>query len=586
MKNNPLAAYWLSRTRRLVWRINLGWWLARFAPQVFGLTFLAIPPLLWLRGAHPEKEFLFWAAYPLALLLAAVCSFFQARPRFENRRDALARLDLSLGLHNRLTAAAAGVGPWPTIAQKDTPAARWALARATGLLGSSAALLLLAAFFPIDLRGSPQSGQPEIPPPLTDITTWTRQLTEEKIIEPQALEALEEKIDQLLQRPADDWYKASTLEAAEHLREQTAQSLQNLAKNLAAIENAVAQAQAFQEHMPEGLSAALQESLAEALRGLDLSELPLNASQRDLLRQLDMKSLTKMTPEQLAELRENLKKNRTALARNGATQHNSSSKKGPPAPEPSVHLFLFSDTSPDPLESLVELFSSRQAHLIRPAMNPLSPAEKSLLDKNIKEKRLRAFQAEGCVPGNEYEGFVLLPDSKAFPGVIDPDESLVLDALYNLLLDPSARATLNASHLSALRKALAADRVRLDTFPLHSCQGGSCMSSGNSTCLVATARQGGNPGGKGGGPSVPLTLDRDPSGINAAKKENLSSEDRQHDTLGDLQGLGTGKHKVDQNAYQGPSDGGTTQHQGAGGDAVWTDNLTPEERATLREYFQ
>ncbi len=413
------------------------------------------------------------------------------------------------------------------------------------------------------------------------------------MVDPQALEALEEKIDQLLQRPADDWYKASTLDAAGHLREQTAQALQNLAKDLATVENAVAQAQAFQEHLPEGLAEALQESLAEALRGLDLSDLPLNTAQRDLLRQLDMKSLAKMTPEQLAELRETLKKNRAALARNNALKNSPAGKKGPPAPDPSIYLFMFSDTAPDPLESLVDLFSTQQAHLIRPAMHPLSPTEKALLDKSIQEKRLRAFQAAGCVPGNDYEGFVLLPDPKAFPGVINPDESLVLDAIYNLLLDPAARAPLTTAHLSALRQALAADRLRLDTFSLNSNQGGNCMSSGSATCPVATAKQGGTPGGtnsgqggKGGGPSVPLTLDRNPASINAAKKESLSSEDRQHDALGDLQGLGTGKHQVDQNAYQGPTEGGTTEHQGAGGDSVWTDNLTPEERATLKEYFQ
>jgi hypothetical protein len=50
-------------------------------------------------------------------------------PRFFSLRDALVRLEVSLQLHNRLTAADCGVGAWPAPATDARDGFRWRLAK-------------------------------------------------------------------------------------------------------------------------------------------------------------------------------------------------------------------------------------------------------------------------------------------------------------------------------------------------------------------------------------------------------------------------------------------------------------------------
>jgi hypothetical protein len=54
---------------------------------------------------------------------------------------------------------------------------------------------------------------------------------------------------------------------------------------------------------------------------------------------------------------------------------------------------------------------------------------------------------------------------------------------------------------------------------------------------------------------------------------------------GDLVGLADGKHEVKQDARMGQA-GGASAGSGAGGSAVWKENLVPAEREVLRRYFK
>ncbi len=48
--------------------------------------------------------------------------------------------------------------------------------------------------------------------------------------------------------------------------------------------------------------------------------------------------------------------------------------------------------------------------------------------------------------------------------------------------------------------------------------------------------------------------------------------------------LKDGQHEVDK-TYQGPTTGGAAQ-EGKGGEQVWRDTLTPEEKAVLKRVFK
>lgn len=101
-----------------------------------------------------------------------------------------------------------------------------------------------------------------------------------------------------------------------------------------------------------------------------------------------------------------------------------------------------------------------------------------------------------------------------------------------------------------------------------------------------TPERGFGQGGTDRGPgSAPLTLADDENDFGTDKREDLASRDYSRAQLGTLLGLQDGKHEPDKNE-QSPMSAGDAVHQGGGGDQVWKDTLTPEEKAVLKRVFQ
>ena len=95
----------------------------------------------------------------------------------------------------------------------------------------------------------------------------------------------------------------------------------------------------------------------------------------------------------------------------------------------------------------------------------------------------------------------------------------------------------------------------------------------------------GQPGTGGGGPA-PLTLDEKPTDLATTKNDAVSNPDLEHALPGDVVAVGKGEHTVDPTKYAGPASGGAIASPGAGGDAVWRNDLTPRERALLKTFFK
>lgn len=95
--------------------------------------------------------------------------------------------------------------------------------------------------------------------------------------------------------------------------------------------------------------------------------------------------------------------------------------------------------------------------------------------------------------------------------------------------------------------------------------------------------------GKGGidrGPgTAPLTLADNEDDFGTDKKEALSNPDLSRAQLSTMLNIQDGKHEFDK-TYQGPTAAGTAAHQGQGGEQVWRETLTPEEKAVLKRVFR
>jgi hypothetical protein len=86
--------------------------------------------------------------------------------------------------------------------------------------------------------------------------------------------------------------------------------------------------------------------------------------------------------------------------------------------------------------------------------------------------------------------------------------------------------------------------------------------------------------------TLPVTLDAEATELGTTRVEKLGNEDMSHAALGDRLGTTRGTHDVDRSAFTGPRAAGAIGSTGAGGEAVWRSQLTPEEQRVVERYFK
>ena len=430
------TTFWRRRARQTALRHNFGRVLGAFLPAGLGVSAVFACALLVIRQ-HAGLEWVGWSLYGASLFACIAASIWYAgRGGFYSTADALVRLEWHLGLHNRLSAAAAGVGTFPPPQPApDGYVFRWQkiLPPLAGALG----LVLAAAFIPV--TQSAADFVPETPPlALSQTADWLDTLKKTDLVQEPALEDFHERLEQLRQQPARDWYSQSSLEASDNLHNQTEQSLQALQRDLRTAASSLETMERATEQTTPADAKAMADRMQEALKGLELGNLPLNRELLSQLKGLDPSAMKNLTPEQLEKLKERLK--------NGVK-------------------------------------------ITEAMLRPAKPGEKAG--------------------------------------------------------DPLALFAVSSSE--------------------H-----------------------GQPGGTGGGTSSsPINYREKPTQLNSTATEPVtSSSSLDHALPGDIVGVGKGEHTVDPNAYTGPTSAGAAASDGTGGEAVWRDDLTPQEREVLRNFYK
>lgn len=101
-------------------------------------------------------------------------------------------------------------------------------------------------------------------------------------------------------------------------------------------------------------------------------------------------------------------------------------------------------------------------------------------------------------------------------------------------------------------------------------------------------KEGKGPGNGGitrGPGTAPLTLSDEENDFGTDKTEGVSNADLSRAKVGDMMALQDGKHEVDKN-FAGPQAAGAVKNAGQGGEQVWRESLTPEEKAVLKRVFK
>jgi hypothetical protein len=309
MNGEDTRRFWEAAARRLALRINAGWWLERCLPVLIALTAAATCALLLWRWQGAGDVRVFWIVLGAAALVCAAVSFSAARRRFESAEQSRVRLEDHLGLKSRLTSAAAGVGAWP--AQREIPrsAVLWDWRRPVTALALCAAVLAAAAWIPISNAALGKKRIIEKPAALQQVDDWVEKMREQKLADERDLDAIEDKMSEILNRPAENWYEHASLEAADHLRDQTGSQLQELARNSAKAAGAMSQMGALQPGGEGEGAKGLEEEMRKAVEGLTSGELRAHPALASELKNLDPAALKSLSPEQMKQIASQLGKN-------------------------------------------------------------------------------------------------------------------------------------------------------------------------------------------------------------------------------------------------------------------------------------
>lgn len=299
-------SFWLRRARLEALRFNLGWWLQMFLPWVIGLGITASVGILALRSADREPT---WTLPAVAALTFAglIVSLFLARKKFLTRDEALARLDADLRLHNRLTAAAGGIGDWPAPRENASLALSW---RWRSLLWpplAALALVFAATIIPLPEAQAKTATAKAEPPAWTATQEKLEELRKDEIVQREAVEELQASLDALRKQPSDQWFRHESLEAGDNLQTQLGQSLSDLQKNLETSLGALEAARDIEQSQLQALGQPLDKALAEALQGMELGKLPLDEKMLSQLKNLDASKIRKLTAAEWKELSERMK---------------------------------------------------------------------------------------------------------------------------------------------------------------------------------------------------------------------------------------------------------------------------------------
>ena len=148
-------------------------------------------------------------------------------------------------------------------------------------------------------------------------------------------------------------------------------------------------------------------------------------------------------------------------------------------------------------------------------------------------------------------------------------------------MDPKALKPLSPEHLAQLQKQL-----QKGEGACKSCLGGGMPNQGGKKVFAGLEQKGQSGGTGGGGGPAPLTAKENVVNLHSKETDIINNEDLSRALPGDVVGLTSGEHQVDPTKNVPATAGGGISSHGEGGQAVWKDNLTPAERATLGRYFR
>jgi hypothetical protein len=249
-----------------------------------------------------------WLTLAALLSAGAIFAVVRARRHFLSIDQALLRLDGALHLRCRLVSAAAGVGDWP--APPDAMPAVFRLRRSRVLtpVAFAAALLVVGVAMPVSRPAKVEAHAVEPPAAWREVDEWLRDLKQESLVSPEAVQEWEERLHHLHEQPQTAWYGHGSLEAGDTLHQQVEASLRTLGEDLDTTADTVELMESVGGQTHSTGSSAATEKLDRAVKKLAAGPVPLDPQ---LLSQLKAAAATKPSRspslEEIARLKRRLR---------------------------------------------------------------------------------------------------------------------------------------------------------------------------------------------------------------------------------------------------------------------------------------
>lgn len=312
MAVHSLEHQWHLLAGRLSRKINFAWWLQYVAHPLWIGSLLISALILCARRAQALPSTATTSSVVFALFgLISIAAWWRARRHFETIQQAMVRLEAALSLDSQLSAASAGIRPWPEPPKKADCPLHWQYRRAIAPPIAAIVLVTLAAAIPLShSRITP--AKPDEPQAWSRTEAELDQWEQSETISPESITEIREKIADLRAQDPQEWFSHASMEATDHLRQEFKTDARNLAQEM---KQAVTALETLRQNstLNEKERARTAEEFAQAVEAMQKGGMKPNPKLMEQMKQLDPQKLQQLSPEQQKQLQKQLQQSAQQL---------------------------------------------------------------------------------------------------------------------------------------------------------------------------------------------------------------------------------------------------------------------------------
>jgi hypothetical protein len=307
--SEKLRDAWARHAAAVARKVNLAWWLETVSVPLVVVGLIGACVLLLVRREIPQSQpWVLWSSAVGGVAILAGIAWLIARRRFEQPEQSMVRIEASMRLRNALSAARAGVAPWPELPPQVDAGIDWHWQRV--LVPPVAALSFLAAglLIPVSARNTGAGDHLDQPLAWDNLEADLERLDQEEVIDETYLEEMKKKLEDLRAQEEKEWYSHSSMEATDTLKKEHAAEVSGMERELTRAEKAIDSLLKNSGGMSPAEKQQLLNQFDQAMQGLQNGALKPNPQLLEQLKQLDPNNLGKLNPQQMQQLRDNMKK--------------------------------------------------------------------------------------------------------------------------------------------------------------------------------------------------------------------------------------------------------------------------------------